>query len=93
MKKKVNMTSCTDWCSRLFFAIFMAASASLSAQTGDSGRAGISSLEQTFYNSGKVWVVVTVAGVILLGIFVYMFRIDRNLARLEGEVRKQLSKK
>lgn len=45
----------------------------------------ISPLEQTFYNSGKIYVVVAVALVILIGIFAYLIRADRRITRLEKE--------
>ena len=35
---------------------------------------------------GKIFVVVAVLAVILTGLFVYMFSIDRKLRRLEKEV-------
>jgi len=35
---------------------------------------------------GKIFVVVAVLAVILVGIFVYMFIIDRKLGKLEKEV-------
>lgn len=45
----------------------------------------ISPLEQTFYDSGKIYVVVAVALVILIGIFVYLIRTEQRIIRLEKE--------
>lgn len=44
------------------------------------------------YNSGKIWVVIAVAGVILLGIFVYLVRIDRSVSQIEHEMNHRLKK-
>lgn len=52
----------------------------------------ISPLEQTMYNSGKIWVVIAVAGVILLGIFVYLVKIDRSVSQIENEMNHRLKK-
>ncbi|MDG2246674.1 MAG: CcmD family protein [Flavobacteriales bacterium] len=46
----------------------------------------ISVLEETFFQSGKIYVVVAVCLVILIGIFVYLFRTERTLKALEKEV-------
>lgn len=41
--------------------------------------------EETMYSSGKIYVVVAVVLVILLGIFAYMVWFDRRLRKLEDE--------
>ncbi|MFM1930733.1 MAG: CcmD family protein, partial [Bacteroidota bacterium] len=46
-------------------------------------------LEGTFFDSGKIWVVVAVAGIILLGIFAYLFKMDKALSKLEEEVKSK----
>ncbi|MFT4777496.1 MAG: CcmD family protein [Flavobacteriales bacterium] len=46
----------------------------------------LSVLEETFFASGKIYVVVTVCMVILIGIFTYLFRTERKLKELEKEV-------
>lgn len=46
-------------------------------------------LEGTFFDSGKIWVVVAVAGIILLGIFAYLFKMDKALRKLEEEVKSK----
>ena len=40
---------------------------------------------------GKIFVVVAVLAVILIGIFVYLFFIDRKIGKLEKEVREKES--
>jgi CcmD family protein len=40
---------------------------------------------------GKIFVVVAVLAVILLGIFVYLYFIDRKVSKLEKEMREKLS--
>lgn len=41
------------------------------------------SLTDSVYASGKIYVVVACAGLILLGILFYLFSIDRRLKKLE----------
>ncbi|MES2827853.1 MAG: CcmD family protein [Bacteroidota bacterium] len=41
------------------------------------------SLSDSVYASGKIYVVVACAGLILLGILFYLFSIDRRLKKLE----------
>jgi CcmD family protein len=40
---------------------------------------------------GKIFVVVTVLAVILIGVFIYLFTIDRKLRKLEKEVEEKLT--
>ena len=40
---------------------------------------------------GKIFVVVAVLAIILVGIFVYIFTIDRKLRKLEKEMDEKLS--
>ncbi|MCB0761799.1 MAG: CcmD family protein [Flavobacteriales bacterium] len=47
-----------------------------------------SSLEGTFYQSGKIYVVVTVVAIILLGMGVYLFSLDRKIKKLEDQVKQ-----
>jgi CcmD family protein len=42
---------------------------------------------------GKIFVVVAVLAVILVGIFVYMFTIDRKLRKLEKEIEEKPTQK
>lgn len=40
-------------------------------------------LNDVFYSSGKIKVVIAVVAVIMLGLLLYMFRLDRKLSKLE----------
>jgi CcmD family protein len=40
-------------------------------------------MEEYFYQSGKIKVVVAVAAIVLAGIFVYLFMLDKKVTRLE----------
>jgi len=40
---------------------------------------------------GKIFVVVAVLALILIGIFVYLFYLDRKIGRLEKEIREKES--
>ncbi len=42
-----------------------------------------SSLENSVYASGKIYVVVACAAVILIGLFLFLFSMDRRLKKLE----------
>jgi CcmD family protein len=42
---------------------------------------------------GKIFVVVAVLSVILIGLFVYMFTIDRKLRKLEKEIEEKSTNK
>lgn len=42
---------------------------------------------------GKIFVVVAVLALILVGVFAYMFSIDRKLRRLEEEMEEKITKK
>ncbi len=38
-------------------------------------------------SNGKIWVVVVVLAIIFAGIFIYLFRLDRKITRLEQEAK------
>jgi CcmD family protein len=40
------------------------------------------------YQSGKIYVVVTVLSIIFVGIVIYLISLDRKLSKLEKEVKK-----
>ena len=40
-------------------------------------------MEEYFYASGKIKVVVAVAAIVLIGIFAYLFSLERRLKKLE----------
>jgi CcmD family protein len=42
---------------------------------------------------GKIFVVVAVLAIILVGVFVYLFTIDRKLRKLEKELEEKLTHK
>lgn len=41
--------------------------------------------------NGKIFVVVVVLAIILIGIFVYLFAIDRKVTKLEKEVKEKIT--
>jgi CcmD family protein len=41
--------------------------------------------------NGKIFVVVAVLALILVGIFIYLFTIDRKVTRLEKEVEEKIT--
>ena len=43
-------------------------------------------LDEFFYASGKIRVVIAVASIVLVGIFVYLFRLERKIDRIERKV-------
>lgn len=64
------------------FALF----ALLLLSVGVSAQEATSTLEGTFFSSGKVYVVVAVSSIILAGVFFYLIRMDRSIAKLEEEM-------
>lgn len=64
-------------------ATFLMILASLPAQAAESW------LEETMYSSGKIYVVVVVVAVVLLGIFAYLLWMDKRLRKLEEENSQQ----
>ena len=49
-------------------------------------------MEELFYSSGKIYVVIGVAAIILTGIFAYLFWMDRKVSRMEKELKDKSSK-
>jgi CcmD family protein len=49
-------------------------------------------MEELFYSSGKIYVVIGVVTIILTGIFVYLFWIDRKVSRMEKEINDNAKK-
>jgi CcmD family protein len=47
------------------------------------------SLDETVMNSGKIYIVIAVLTVILIGIFIYLFSIDRKLRKLEKKANQE----
>jgi CcmD family protein len=48
-----------------------------------------SSLDETVMSSGKMYVVIAVLTIILIGIFIYLFSIDRKLTKLEKKANQE----
>ncbi len=46
-----------------------------------------SQMEETMFQSGKIYTFLTVALVVLAGIFFYLLRLDRRLGKLENEIK------
>ncbi|HEY0678666.1 MAG TPA: CcmD family protein [Chitinophagaceae bacterium] len=65
----------------LFFLIcvFLVAT----AQVGDTGTEQAPEMADALRSSGKIYVVVAVVVTILLGLFIYLFRLDRKISKLE----------
>lgn len=42
-----------------------------------------SSVEDSFRQDGKIYVVITVLLIILIGLFIYMIRTDRKISKIE----------
>lgn len=42
-------------------------------------------MADTFRKEGKIYVVIAVAGIVLIGIFVYLFMLDKRLKNLENK--------
>jgi CcmD family protein len=46
-------------------------------------------MADAFYKEGKVYVVVVVLAIVLLGMIVYLFSMDRKLKKLEEELKNK----
>lgn len=44
------------------------------------------SLDESIYASGKIYVVVGVAAIILIGIFLYLFKLDSRVRKMEEQI-------
>jgi len=63
------------------FIAFLALSfLSISAQAQAAAHAP---LEEFFFQSGKIKVVITVAGIVMTGLFIFLFMIERRVSKLE----------
>ena len=45
-------------------------------------------MADSFYQSGKIYVVITVLAIIFLGIVSYLIMLDRKISKLEKEIKK-----
>ena len=64
------------------FIFFLLATGLLSAQQDVQ-------MADKFYSEGKVYVVVIVVSILVIGILAYLFFLDRKLSKLEKEVDKK----
>jgi hypothetical protein len=53
------------------------------AQVGDTGTEQAPEMADALRSNGKIYVVVAVVVTILLGLFIYLFRLDRKISKLE----------
>lgn len=60
----------------LLTALFLSLGLSLEAQTGTT----------SLYQSGKIYVVVIVIAIVLAGFFLYLFRIDKKIKKIEDKI-------
>lgn len=44
-------------------------------------------MEEFFFRSGKINVVIAVAAVILAGIFIYLFRMEKKIKKMEDQIK------
>ena len=63
--------------SRLFALLLMLLSSTLLHAQGDSN------MGNTMRSNGRIYVVITVILVILIGLFLYLIRLDRKMSKLE----------
>lgn len=64
----------------LFVAFMAFTLLSLSTQAQAAAHAP---LEEYFFQSGKIKVVITVAGIVMSGLFLFLFLIERRVSKLE----------
>ena len=46
-------------------------------------------LEESFFASGKIYVTVAVISIILIGLFIYLFTMDRRISKVEQEIKEK----
>jgi CcmD family protein len=46
-------------------------------------------MAEAFYSEGKVYVVIVVLAIVLLGMILYLFTMDRKLNKLENELKNK----
>ena len=49
-------------------------------------------MADTFYKEGKIYVVITILSIVLVGIAVYLFTIERKLKKLEDSIKDKEAK-
>ncbi|HSH66510.1 MAG TPA: CcmD family protein [Bacteroidia bacterium] len=60
----------------------------LVAQPNNSAGSGVE-MADSLYQSGKIYVVITVITVIFIGIIAYMILLDKKISKLERELKKE----
>ncbi|MFY7970657.1 MAG: CcmD family protein [Flavobacteriales bacterium] len=63
-----------------FFALLAVSLLSISSHAQAAAHAP---LEEYFFQSGKIKVVITVAGIVMIGLFIFLFMIERRVSKLE----------
>jgi K+-transporting ATPase A subunit len=48
--------------------------------------ASAAEMADTMRSDGKIWVVITVLSIILIGLFIYLFTIDRKISSVEKQI-------
>lgn len=66
--------------------MFLLSNPFLFAQNLDTSYAG-PEMATGFYADGKIYVVIGVIAIILVGIFIYLFRIDQKIKKIEKEIK------
>lgn len=46
-------------------------------------------MAETFYKEGKVYVVIVVLSIVLIGMIIYLFSMDKKLKKLEEELKNK----
>jgi CcmD family protein len=78
---------------KLFFLCLLFFSLTGSAQTTKPGSAEAQiEMADGFRADGKIYIVVTVVLLVLLGIFIYLFMLEKKLAKIEKELNKDVNK-
>ncbi|MBC8047786.1 MAG: CcmD family protein [Fimbriimonadaceae bacterium] len=69
----------------LLLFVFAAAFNYASAQTNETTYSG-PEMATGFYAAGKIYVVIGVIAIVLVGIFLYLIRLDRKINKIEKEI-------
>jgi FtsH-binding integral membrane protein len=67
-----------------FFALLLVASISVCAQQTSSVE-----MADAFRADGKIYVVITVVAIILIGLFIYLISLDKKIGKMEKEYNEQ----
>jgi CcmD family protein len=81
---------------KLLFLCLLILSLQSSAQTGENtASTNVPQVEMAdgFRAEGKIYIVVAVVLIVLLGIFAYLFMLEKKLAKIEKELNKEAIEK